>query len=64
LDVGTIVKTTGCNENQIKDLGYKVECGYLEFGIQQPRVAKGTQEILLKKMGNLVAVADQMNTFE
>lgn len=36
----------------------------MEFGIQQPRVAKGTQEILLKKMGNLVAVADQMNTFE
>jgi hypothetical protein len=64
LDLGTILKTTGCKENQIKDLGYKVEGGYVEFGIQQQRVAKGTQEILLKKMGNLVAVADQMNTFE
>ena len=58
------MKMTGCKENQVVDLGYKVEGGYVEFGVQQQKVGKGTQEVLLQKMGNLVAVADQMNTFE
>lgn len=63
LDIATITKTTGCKESQITELGYKIDGGFVEFGIQQPKIPQETQEVLLQKMRNLVTVADQMSNF-